>query len=350
MKKLNQIFFAVKNKNDEIRLNSSSGGVFNALATYIIKNGGVVYGAIYDLNFNIIHKRIDKLEDIYMMQGSKYSNSNMASIINQLKKDAEDNVKVLFSGTPCQIKAVKNILSGYNINNFLFVDIICHGTPNKHFFDDYKKIMEKRFNSKLVCINMRHKDKKEFYQNTKYVNPCYKEKIGKKSMFLKFDNGKEYFMPSCLDVFYLNFDYFMNNSCFQCKFSNMNRLSDITIGDFHQFNCNLGTFNDCNGVSLVILNSQNGLDIFNCVRNNFEYLEKSEEEIYQPALYTPTVKPQNYDEFQNDYKNFGFDFVIKKYTPISIKYKLKVLLYRIGLYEKIKKVKMSIGEKNENKD
>lgn len=345
---MDKIFYAVKNKNDEIRLNSSSGGVFNTLATYIIKNGGVVYGAIYDLNFNIIHKRIDKLEDIYLMQGSKYSNSNMTSIISQLKKDAEDNVKVLFSGTPCQIMAVKNMLKNYNINNFLFVDIICHGTPNKSFFDDYKKMMEKKFNSKLVYINMRYKDKKEFYKNIKHINPCYKEKIGKHSMFLKFNNGKEYFMPSDLDIFYLNFDYFINNGCFKCQFSNLNRLSDITIGDFHQFNCNLGAFNDCNGVSLVILNSKSGLDMFNCVQHNFEYIEKTEKEIYQPALCAPAIRPKNYDEFHNDYKNFGFDFVIKKYTPINFKYKIKIFLYKIGLYEKIKKLKANIGGKHEN--
>ena len=95
---MNKSFYAVKNKNDKIRLKSSSGGFFYNLALYVLKNGGVVYGAVYDSNCNIIHKRIDRIEDIGLMQGSKYSNSNLTAVFNQLKIDSQSNIRVLFSG------------------------------------------------------------------------------------------------------------------------------------------------------------------------------------------------------------------------------------------------------------
>ena len=354
---MNKSFYAVKNKNDKIRLKSSSGGVFYNLALYVLKNGGVVYGAVYDSNCNIIHKRIDRIEDICLMQGSKYSNSNLTAVFNQLKIDSQSNIRVLFSGTPCQIMIVKKFLDKYNIDNFLFVDVICHGTPSKKFYDDYKKMMEKKFNSQIVNINMRYKNKKDFDRNLKFINPNYNEMIGNHTMLLTFANGKQYLMPSNLDVFYLNFDYFISKGCFECKYSNMKRISDITIGDFHQFKCNLGTFNDCNGISLVILNSKQGHEVFNHIKREFEYLKKNEYEIYQPALYSPTLKPKKYDEFQKDYENYGFEFIIKKYTPINLKYKIKIFLYKVGLYEMLRNLKLQKNikikwkeRKNENKN
>lgn len=343
---MKQKFYALKNKNNEVRVNSSSGGFFYSLGEWVLQNHGTVYGAIYDENLNIVHKRIDKIEELPLMHGSKYSTSSLGNTFNEVKDDLNNKLMVLFSGTPCQIKALDLFLKDVNKDNLILVDMVCHGTPAKKYFDEYKKMMEKKYHSKIVKINMRYKDKKEFDKNKKekqkYKND---EVISEHLMKLVFSNGKKYIRTSVLDPFYLNFDYFIRKGCFQCEFANLNRISDFTMGDFHQFNTKLGEFNDGNGVSLLIINTDKGYEIFNQMKEKYEVVEKTENEAYQPALASPATKLEKYDEFQSDYEKFGFEYVIKKYTPINFKFYIKSFMYKIDLYDKIKLMKRKIKRK-----
>ncbi|HAB67545.1 MAG TPA: hypothetical protein DCE23_09290 [Firmicutes bacterium] len=331
-------FYAIKNKNDDVRRTSSSGGVFYSLASYIIENDGIVYGAAYDKDINVFHKRITNKEEIRDLQGSKYVQSNVGDAYKQVKEDLEAGKKVLFSGSPCQIAALKNILKDVNTDNLLLVDIVCHGTPAINYFNDYKKYMEDKYHSKIKSIDMRYKEKKEY--DKRKINGYVKEsKIEPHVMKVEFENNKVYTMSSGLDIYYQLFDYFIKKSCFKCPYSNLNRESDVTIGDFHELSSSLGKFNDGNGVSLAIINTEKGKEYFEYVKDNFELEKKKEEECLQPAIQNSANEPKRYKEFIEDYEKLSFSEIVKKYTNNSIKFKVKKVLYKVGLLDLIRTMK-----------
>ena len=106
--------YAVFNKNEKIRLESSSGGIFSILAEYVINNHGSVYGAAFDEDFNVKHIKITSLQDIELLRGSKYVQSRINDIFKSIKFDLKNNKIVLFTGTPCQIKILQNMFSNLN--------------------------------------------------------------------------------------------------------------------------------------------------------------------------------------------------------------------------------------------
>lgn len=124
---------------DRIRQNATSGGVASALAERVINNGGSVYGASLDNDFNLKHIRINRVEDIELIQGTKYIQSDMTGVFDNLKTDLENGLPVLFTGTPCQVASLKNYVSLNNLStqNLYLCDIICHGVPSPKVFKDY---------------------------------------------------------------------------------------------------------------------------------------------------------------------------------------------------------------------
>ncbi len=318
-------YYAIKNNDNDIRIKSSSGGFFYPISKYVLKNDGVVYGAIYDNDNNIIHERIDDIENIEKLFGSKYSRSNMGSCLQSVQSDLSDGKLVLFSGTPCQIAALKAVLKNNIPDNLILIDVICHGTPQKKFYDDYKNLLEKKYSSKIRIINMRYKKNKKKRMVTGPIAFRY--------MMVEFKNGRKYIKDARWDLYNRLFDLFLPNGCFSCKYANNERISDITIGDFHDFHDVLKDFNDGNGVSLIIVNSSKGMNYFNRIKDCFNVLEYTYEECEQPALIEPTSKPNNYEEFNSFYDREGPEKAFKKYNKYSFSDKIKYLLYKIKLLD-----------------
>lgn len=335
---MKQEFYAAKNKDNSVRIRSSSGGVFYSMALNVIEDNGVVYGAIYDDNLDVVHARIDNINDLKKLHGSKYTQSKLGNSYKMVKEDLKNNIKVLFSGTPCQIQALKLFLKDDDITNLFLVDIICHGTPQPLFFDEYKRYMEKKYNSKITKINMRHKEEKVFNKN---LNNSYValSRVQPEVMGIEFANKKRYVSKTEFDVFYQLFDLFIKRTCFKCPYANLNRNSDITIGDFHEFSSKLGEFNDGNGVSLLIVNTTKGKKKLEKIKDEFELQSKTASECMQPHLEQPMTEPSNYNQFHEDYQKYGFDYVVKKYGKGGAKYKLKKQLYKIGVLDKMLKLK-----------
>lgn len=332
-----QEYYAVKNKNNDIRKKSSSGGTFYSIAYEFLKNGGVVYGAIYDENNNVVHSRIEKSEDLIKLCGSKYVKSDMKNCFNEIIDDLTVGNKVLFSGTPCQVAAVKKMASIKKKDSNLFlIDVVCHGSPQQKYYYDYKKYMEHKYKSSIKKINMRFKSDSKFDKKL-HQKHYYNGPVGEHVMKIWFDNKKTYTMVSDYDPYYSLFDYFLLNNCYDCQYANLNRNSDLTIGDFHEFSSRLNEFNDGNGVSLVIINSLKGKELFN--KDNYLVESKTKEMVIQPALSKPAKKPLNYDDFLNDYEKCGFKKVAKKYSKHGVKYTIKKFLVLSGLYDKLKRIK-----------
>lgn len=249
----NRKVFACKNKSDEVRLNSTSGGVFKELAEYTIKRGGCVYGAAF-IDANVKHIRIEDESDMHMLQGSKYVESDLGDIFKCVKKDLDSNIKVLFSGTPCQVGALYSYLK-YDPENLLTVSVICHGVPSKRVFKKYIEYFEKNNKDELLCIKMRNKNKSIKGFNSKYI----------------FKN-KEFELSSDKDIYYQAFlkNLTLRESCFDCKFKLYGKSkSDFILGDYWGVDKVLPNFNDGYGVSAVITNSDRGNKVFDNIKDNF---------------------------------------------------------------------------------
>lgn len=145
------------NNNDEIRKNSTSGGIFSAISKYVLDNNGLICGAIYDDNLKVIHEIVDNIENLKKINGSKYVQSDMKDNFKKIKKYLEDGKLVLFSGTPCQVSGLNSFL-GKEYENLYTCDIVCHGVPSPKVFEKYKKELEKAKNSEIININFRDKE------------------------------------------------------------------------------------------------------------------------------------------------------------------------------------------------
>ena len=130
--------YAAKNTDEKIRMHSSSGGVFSILAEQTIKQGGVVFGARFDENWEVKHDYTETIDGVSVFRGSKYVQSKTGDTFKQAEQFLKQNRKVLFSGTPCQIVALKRYLKK-EYENLLLVDFICHGVPSPGVWRKYLK-------------------------------------------------------------------------------------------------------------------------------------------------------------------------------------------------------------------
>ena len=136
--------YAVRNLDESVRKSSSSGGVFYALAEYILQCGGVVYGAVFDEKFQVVHTRGVKTDDIRKMQGSRYVQSSTAGIFEAVEKDLSEGKKVLFTGCPCQIDGLKHYLGDCGQDGLYTCDLICHGVNSPKVWQDYLEYRTKK--------------------------------------------------------------------------------------------------------------------------------------------------------------------------------------------------------------
>lgn len=263
--------FACKNTDENVRFKSSSGGVFSLLCEYVIKLGGVVFGASYDENFDVRHTFAKKLEECEQFRGSKYVQSKIGDTYKQAKKFLEEGKIVLFSGTQCQIKGLNLYLIKKYVN-LITVDVVCHGVPSPKVFKKYKDSLITRYNGEIKDIRFRDKGKgwREF------------------SFISEFDNGKVYSKTLKEDIYMKGFlsDLYLRPSCYSCTAKNYRSGSDLSLADYWGVEHIHPEFYDDKGVSLITINSQKGLEIFRIISNNMEILETDLDYVisHNPAL------------------------------------------------------------------
>lgn len=174
--------YACWNKNLSERRAATSGGVFTLLARKVIDNGGVVYGASFRDDMAVCHIRAESIEDIQKLRGSKYVQSNTDGIFKKVKADLDNSKKVLFSGTGCQVSALRNFLRK-EYSNLYCVDIVCHGVPSPLVYKDYLKWLESQNDSQIKELSFRYKKpswnvfsmKADFENGKTYMASKYKD-------------------------------------------------------------------------------------------------------------------------------------------------------------------------------
>lgn len=244
------------NKDDDIRLKSSSGGMFTAIANEIIKNNGAVFGAAFDDNFQVKHICVENYDDLSRLRGSKYVQSNINMTYKQAKGILLQGRQVLFSGTPCQISGLKSFLNK-EYDNLLCMDIVCHGVPSPLVWKEYLNEISK--GKKIRTIIFR--DKSKGWKNSELV--------------YKFEDGNEYREKYSESTYIKGFiqNCFLRPVCYSCHNKTLDRCSDFTLADFWGVEDEIHNIETQKGISLLLVHSEKGRDILNKIKDNI-FLKK----------------------------------------------------------------------------
>ena len=266
-----KIAYACYTKDEDIRLKSSSGGIFTELARFVLKQGGVVFGAAFSDDFTSVrHIAVNNVDDLQKLRGSKYVQSDIGDTYKEAKRYLSENRLVLFTGTPCQIAGLNSFLIK-KYDNLITQDLICHGVPSPLVWRKYVEYQESKSNSDIKSISFRNKDN------------GWK---GFKVLF-EFKNNAAYLQTFSDDIYMQGFlkNYYLRESCYSCQFKNGKGTSDITLADFWGIENVFPEMDDDKGTSLVIVNSEKGQKLFGQISGNI-VLKKTSVEIikrYNPA-------------------------------------------------------------------
>ena len=225
----------------DVRMKSSSGGVFSQLANVVLDGGGYVFGAAFDDEYSVHHIAVSRKDDLYKLRGSKYTQSRMEDSFITVKSILKTGKKVLFSGTACQIAGLVSFL-GESPDNLYTIDVLCHGVPSPKVWSRY--VSELKRDRKITKIDFRDK-------TTGWRDYSFK---------VKFDDHSEYKCIGYNNIYMKLFlrDICLRPSCHQCKFKDLKRISDVTLGDCWDIDAVNPNLNDNKGISIILIHTSKG--------------------------------------------------------------------------------------------
>lgn len=305
--------YAAKHNDKDILRASTSGGVFSAVAAYVIENGGIVYGATFTDNFKVKHIGVTSLDELSKLRGSKYVQSDLTGVFIDIKKQLADENNVLFTGCPCQCAALRAFLGNQAHGDKLIVmDFICHGILSYDLFAEYITYLENKRNSKII-------------------NFCFRDKTygwADSGPRITYQNGKTDHWPLYEDMYMQG--YFqhlcMKEACYKCKFKNCYSGSDITIGDFWGVDQLAPSIYDNKGISVVITQTKMGEEIVDIIGDFMTIYEQNIENLTKcnRGFFESFKKSNKSDYFYTLSSDIGYINALKKIT-------------NVGMYEKIKR-------------
>ena len=286
--------------NDEIRLKSSSGGMFSLLANAIFDEGGVVCGARYSDDYlSVYHAWAKNEKELSFLRGSKYVQSDIGKTFKEAKDYLDKGIPVLYTGTPCQIAGIKNYLKK-DYDNLILVDIVCHGVPSPKVYRSYLK--EKAGNSSIEKMDFREKAYWGWGTAT--------------SLFMK--DGSIYRENCFKDPYWVGFlsGLITRKCCSKCPYTQLNRVGDFTIGDFWGVKDIMARCDDAKGTSLVLVNNKKAKNIFEKIKGNCALLEQIDIKKVEEGAKTrngqllhPTKANNRREKFFNLFINDEMNFV-----------------------------------------
>lgn len=330
--KITPLSYGGWNRNGNILAKSTSGGIFTSLAEAVIKQGGVVFGCAYLDNNQVKHISVNAINELDKLRGSKYAQSDLGDSFVQVKAELKRNKRVLYSGTPCQIAALRNYIKDNN-DNLLLVDVVCHGVPSQVALDYYVKELEKTHNSKVNNLAFRDKRKYGWKHSLSYDYN---------------NNGKQKYvnrLPYRSEFYYLYLhNYLSRYSCYKCPFASLERQGDITLADFWGVK-QIAKHRDIKrGISLILTNTNKGVEVLSSIQNNIILKEtnieaalKANEHLMHPSsipnerigIYH-SLYYKGYRKLYKDLKGTKRYVIgwLKEAMPDSIKQKIKEFIKR----------------------
>ena len=258
------VVYAAKNPNELIRLQSSSGGMFTLLAEAVIDKGGVVFGARFNKNWEVVHDYTDNKEGLSVFRGSKYVQSKVGDCYKQVKRFLDMGREVMFTGTPCQIAGLKNYLRK-DYENLLAVDVICHGVPSPKIWRIYldeildrkggkNSVLSHPIDEKMEINAIDFRSKSTGWKKYSFALTLSEAKAeGEKNTVLLSSVFTE---NPFMNAFLCNLS--LRPSCYVCPFKAGRSLADITLGDFWGIENLLPDFDDDKGCSVILIYTDNG--------------------------------------------------------------------------------------------
>ena len=339
--------FAAVNRDEKQLMLSASGGVFSAIATKILKEGGVVFGAAlsFDNGYaNPHHIGIESIDDLPRLQGSKYVQSKIGETYKQAKQYLDHGRTVLFSGTPCQVAGLYGFLKKY-YDNLITIDLICHGVPNEKLFNGYLQEQKKKRKAKTVT-GYSFRDKSKGWGMIGRID------------FLMVDNSSHsVYIPARLESYYTLFldGAIYRENCYSCKYATKGRTSDLTIGDYwgieneHPEYLGDNGYTIKNGISCVLANSEKGLEICDELKILLQLHKSAYEKICKQnaQLEKPSHKSKNRNKIFNLYLTEGYSAIESWYKR---EYRIKHIIYTIyyaiphQARIKIKNIKLTLSK------
>lgn len=285
--------YAAKNPDEAVRSKSSSGGIFIPLAAAIIKEGGFVFGARYNDNWEVVHASAETLQEIDAFRGSKYVQSRIGSTFLEVEKYLKQGRKVLFSGTPCQVAALHKFLRKEYVN-LITVDVVCHGTPSPMVWKDYINYLPTD-----GVKEIRMKDKSTGWRGYSFTL------IGKddKPVFSERSSVNKYLM-----AFSQNLS--LRPSCFKCPAKAGKSGSDITLADFWGIEKLDSSMDDNKGTSFICCNTEKGKEILSLLDLQLADTDYEASIPFNSCIYQSTFEPKDRQQFWIEYNKKGLETLL----------------------------------------
>lgn len=317
--------YAFQNKCDDVLVNSSSGGVFNLLAKYILNKNGIVYGCAWINKDKAAHVRVDNKEDLINLQKSKYVQSYVDGIFKQIKNDLDLGKLVLFSGTPCQAAGLINFLKK-PYDSLFIVDFICHGVPSQKVLAKYVRFLGQKHKREVSNLDFRTK-----------VNGW-----DKLTVEVNYSDSSNENILASEDPYYKSFllNLSISKSCANCDYNRLPRHSDITLSDFWGYELNEFDEKLNKGLSGMLCNSEKGIKLFESIKANGAFHEVTINDIQKgnPFINGHCKIHRNSDKFfenLNYIDDADFEILAEKLLKPSLFEVIKeILTYKINSIRK----------------
>ncbi len=326
-----QAGFLLQHKDDRIRQESTSGGAYTALASWIINQGGVAFGAGFRKDtFIVEHQAVSSINSLSIFRNSKYVQSNLWNIYKQVKSCLNEGKWVIFSGTPCQIEGLRHFLRLREYEKLILVDLVCHGIPSPRVFAKYIEAQQSLIGGKFTNVLFRDK-----YYGYHYSSFSIYNKDPKKDYHKGIDTN-EY-----LRAFFDNLSD--RPSCYDCKFKKRYRKSDITIWDCFPIEQFTKDF-DGKGTTRVLVHTEKGKNLINSIGNDVRLIEintnkltKGVREMFHSVPYNPKR-----EQFFVDLNNMEAKDFFNKWFPITFRVKMNAFIrlscHKLGIYTLAKRL------------
>ncbi len=322
---MNQPLCAYAARSQEHMDGASSGGVFPLLAKEWIADGGIVCGASLDPECKVVHCEVEDEEGLDALKGSKYVQSELYSMFEDVRTELEEGRNVLFSGTPCQVAGLKAYL-GKEQDGLITIDIACHGVPSPGLWEKYKTAIEKKHCAPLKSVDFRDSSNGWRHYNIRYdfrdaSVTVPREKDPYLSLFLQ--------------------DMTLRPSCYSCSMRGENSCSDITLSDLWSVAQSVPDMNDDRGVSGVLIKTEKGMALYDKIAQRLAGQQISVEDLMKEngGFDGATAIPERREEFfkgvhsSADLPKYMASFVVKKPLHVriyrSVRRMLSVLKRRI---------------------
>lgn len=316
-----------RHKDIRIRDESTSGGIFTAIAEYVISKGGIVFGAAMNKDFVVSHKYVKSIEELAAFRNSKYVQSEIRNTYCQCKECLDKGTIVCFSGTPCQIHGLCNYL-GREYENLITVDLVCHSVPSPLIFKKYMELQKKRYPSVNRVV---FRDKAWGYSYS--------------TMALYEDSKCLYRQGSEADLWFRSFlpGLCDRENCYDCRYQSWPRISDITIWDCFVIDKLEKQFDDNHGATSVMTWTKKGSEILKSVHEKAD-IKEIDTSVFKGKIEREVEKKLSVNRKQMyiDAEQMSPEEFFRKYRPVTGKVRVKIIgksiLRKFGLIKIAKRI------------